>query len=369
MSLYKKPGSKYWWFNFVFRGRHVQKSSKVENRRVAADIERAYRTNLARGEVNIADRPKADRKTIGQLLDVLVNDYRARKKDNVKNLNLISTVRSELGDKYADALTTASVTEYVGGLRKPQKSRQKGRRSKSLADSTIKHRLQVLACAYELENAAREEARLDPLIVPRFPKLKEGDARSGFLGRAQFDVLRNHLPHDLQDFALFGYLVGWRKSAIAELEWSDVRDGNVYLRGVNSKNGKPYYVPIIGELTQLIERRKEARSVKTDSGVILSSLVFHRDGEATAEFRKSWATACKLAGCGGRLFHDLRRSAARNLIRSGVTKDVAKQVGGWKTDSMFTRYNVTAEEDLRDAMQKVTQYNEAESQKVVSIAK
>jgi hypothetical protein len=52
-----------------------------------------------------------------------------------------------------------------------------------------------------------------------------------------------------------------------------------------------------------------------------------------------------------------------------VAKDVAKQVGGWKTDSMFSRYNVTAEEDLRDAMEKVTQYNETERQKVVSIAK
>jgi integrase len=165
------------------------------------------------------------------------------------------------------------------------------------------------------------------------------------------------------------YVTGWRKSAIATLEWSDVRDGNVYLRGLRSKNGRPSYVPIVGELVQVIERRKDARSTKSGAGVLLSSLVFHRDGSSVAEFRKSWATACQKAGCEGRLFHDLRRSAARNLIRSGVTKDVAKQVGGWKTDSMFSRYNVTGEEDLRDAMQKVTIYNEGERQKIVSIAK
>jgi hypothetical protein len=56
--------------------------------------------------------------------------------------------------------------------------------------------------------------------------------------------------------------------------------------------------------------------------------VFHRDGEPVAEFRKSWATACKKAGCPGTLVHDLRRSAARNLIRSGCSQDVAKRVGG-----------------------------------------
>jgi len=368
MALYKKAGSKFWWYEFVFHGRRIQRSTKVENRHAAGDIEKAAWTQFARGEVGIEDRPNAERKTIGQLLDTLVNDFKARKKDNPKNLNLIATVRENLADRWADTFTTANATEYIKNLRRPpQKSKKKGRRSKSLANSTIKHRLRILSQAYGLENAAREEERLEPLIVPRFPKLPEGDARSGWLSRAQFDVLCSHLPADLKDFALFGYIVGWRKNAIATLEWSDVRDGNIYLRGVNSKSGNPYYVPIVGELVQLIARRKEARSVKTDSGVLISSLVFHRAGEPVSEFRKSWATACKKAGCEGRLFHDLRRSAARNLIRSGVTKDVAKQVGGWKTDSMFTRYNVTGEEDLREAMEKVTQYHKGEQQKVVTM--
>jgi integrase len=368
MSLYEKRGSRFWWYKFTFKGKRIQKSTKVENEREAGNIEKAAWTQLARGEVGIEEKPKAERKTIGQLLDALENDFKARKKDTPKNLNLIATVRKEFADRYADTLTTAAVTEYIRGLRTPRKSKQKGRRSKSLANSTIKHRLQILASAYEIENAAREEAKVPPLTVPRFPKLAEGEARSGFLGRAQFDVLRSYLPDELKDFALFAFFVGWRKSAIATLEWSDVRDGNIYLRGVNSKNGKPYYVPILGELVELIERRKEARSIKTNSGVLLSSLVFHRAGKPVAEFRKSWAMACRKSGCEGRLFHDLRRSAARNLIRSGVTKDVAKQVGGWKTDSMFNRYNVTGEEDLRDAMEKVTQYHQVEQQKVVTIA-
>jgi integrase len=366
MAIYKRGG--VWWYGFIFNGQRVQRSTKVENKREAENIEKAAWTQLARGEVNIADKPEADRRTIGQLLDVLVTDFKARNKGDIKNLNLIATVKRDLGDRWADTLTTAAVTEYVTNLRKSPKTKTKGRRSKSLADSTIKHRLQILASAYELENRAREEASLPPLIVPRFPKLSEGNARSGFLNRAPFDVLFSYLPADLKDFCLFGYLTGWRKSAIASLEWSDVRDGNIYLRGVHSKNKQPYYVPIIGELVQLIERREKVRSVKTDSSVLLSSLVFHRDGARISEFRKSWTTACKLAGCEGLLFHDLRRSAARQLIRSGTSKDVAKVVGGWKTDSMFSRYNVTGEEDLRDAMEKLKTYNETESKKVAVMA-
>jgi len=120
-------------------------------------------------------------------------------------------------------------------------------------------------------------------------------------------------------------------------------------------------------LVQLIERRKQARSIETENGVILSNQVFHRSGAPVAEFRKSWATACRLSGREGQLFHDLRRSAARNLIRSGCSMDTAKKVGGWKTDSISTRYDIISEEDLQDAVEKVSEYNEAESQKVVAI--
>ncbi|MGB2652706.1 MAG: site-specific integrase, partial [Candidatus Acidiferrum sp.] len=366
MSVYKQEGSKYFWYGFTFKGRRVQKSTKVTNQREAENIEKAAWTQLARGEVAIADKPEAERKTVGNLLDALVEDFKARKKDSVKNLNLVATVRKDLGDKWADTLTTAGIKDYVSTLRKAPRTKQKGRRSKSLADSTIKHRLQILASAFELENFAREEAKLPLLLVPRFPKLTQDNARDGFLNRAPFDVLYSHLPADLKDFALFAYLTGWRKSAIANLEWSDVRDGNIYLRGVYSKNKKPYFVPIIGELVQLTERREEA-AIKMGTTIVLDSPVFHRDGARIDEFRKSWATACEKAGCEGLLFHDLRRSAARQLIRSGTSKDVAKMVGGWKTDSMFSRYNVTGEEDLRAAMEAVTKYNEAESKKVVAM--
>lgn len=358
MSVYRKPGSKFWWYEFTFRGLRIQRSSKATNRREAENIEKAAWTQYARSEVSIGEKPKAARKTIAQLLDMAEKDLAARKKDARTNLNLIGCVRSEIGDVYADALSTERVTEYVASLRKPSR-KHKGRKTKCLSNSSIKHRLQVLRSCFALENAARAEQRLDLLITPRFPKLQDGEARSGFLGRPQFDLLRSHLPADLKDFALFGYLTGWRRGAIASLEWSDVRDDCVFLRGSHSKNGKPYFLPIVGELSGLIERRKKAR--------VFSPLVFHRQGEPIVEFRKAWRTACKRAGLDGRLFHDLRRSAARNLIRSGVSKDVAKAVGGWKTESMFSRYNVCAEEDLRDAMQKVTKYNEAESQKVASI--
>lgn len=51
MSIYKRGG--VYWFHFEFDDRHIQKSTKQGNPRVARQIEAAYRTKLAKGEVGI----------------------------------------------------------------------------------------------------------------------------------------------------------------------------------------------------------------------------------------------------------------------------------------------------------------------------
>jgi integrase len=97
------------------------------------------------------------------------------------------------------------------------------------------------------------------------------------------------------------------------------------------------------ELKELLEERWAWRE---------GLFVFHRDGARIGSFRYVWARACKKAGLEGRLVHDLRRTAARDFRRRGVSEGETMKLCGWKTRAMFDRYNIIDEADLAEAVAK-----------------
>jgi integrase len=211
--------------------------------------------------------------------------------------------------------------------------------------ATVNRETQLLGQAFRLA-----QERLLVQRVPHIRHLPERNARQGFFEQDEFKRVVEYLPSYLKDFARFAYLSGWRKGEIAQLQWSDVdRQARVIrLRPAASKTQDGRVLVLHGELWGLIERQWEAR------GSVL--WVFHRREFQIGDLKKAWRTACRKAGVPGKLFHDLRRTAVRNMVRAGVPERVAMAISGHKTRSIFDRYNIVNEDDLREAMTKTEIY-------------
>ena len=113
-----------------------------------------------------------------------------------------------------------------------------------------------------------------------------------------------------------------------------------------------------------LKRRAAARSIEKNGVVEIAELVFHRgDARPIFEFRKSWRTACRLAECPGKLVHDFRRTCARDLIRSQLPESIAMRVTGHLTNSVFKRYAISDDGDLREALRSVATYRKKQAPK------
>jgi integrase len=339
-----------WWIGFYVDGKEQRESTKTNDEERAKKILRAKLKEVHAHELD-PTKPflsQSNRKrSIADLMDALKADYQIRGIARMQNLSTIKRARADFGMIRATALTSQDVDGYI-----------QDRLAEGYAKATINRILQVLKQSYTLAK----------LPAPEIRKLDESDnVRRGFFAESEIRKVIANLSPALADFTLFAWLCGMRKSEIASLRWEDVDGDCIRLRAENAKNGKSRALPLEGELAELIARRKAARQVKVNGTVMLSALIFHRKGEAIREFRKAWAAACTKAGV-RRLFHDLRRSAVRNMISAGVPQTIAMKISGHETPSMFQRYAIASETDLRTALRSTQQYLATAKENVVAMA-
>jgi integrase len=269
-------------------------------------------------------------------------------------------------------------TEYAINGRKSLKHLQRriklhltpffgGRKMTDLSAADIRTftegRLAAGASAAEVNRELAAVKRMFTLAVqagklhakPHIPMLKEDNVRKGFLEPTQFTDVKGHLPKALQPLLEFAYLTGWRiTSEILPLEWRHVDwDGRVVrLDPGTTKSGEGRAYPFTARLETLLkERLLEHERLKKQGQII--ALVFHRNGKRIKNVRGAWQSACTAAGVPGRLLHDMRRSAVRNLERDGVSRSAAMAMVGHKTESIYRRYAIVDAGALRDAAAKI----------------
>lgn len=177
-----------------------------------------------------------------------------------------------------------------------------------------------------------------------------------------------------QPFVEAAYITGWRRGELRNLRWSQVdwESGAIRLERGTTKSGEPRSFPFIAHprLAELLREQRGATSALERELDCVCPWVFHRKGHQITWHYQAWHTACEKAGIPGRLLHDLRRSAVRNLVRAGASEQVAMSITGHKTRSVFDRYHIVSSSDQIEAVKKLAALHGAivpEPRKVVAI--
>jgi integrase len=211
-------------------------------------------------------------------------------------------------------------------------------------------------------------------VRPDFSLLRENNARRGFITEKQMEAIRAAMPEDLRGLVTFLFYSGWRVGEALSLEWSRVdRDtGVIRLEMGETKTGEARTLPYgaLSELRKVIDSQCARREALQRQHRAFTPFVFFRERKREIkqrarkaspirrvlhiDFLEAWQAAVNAAGVPGRIPHDLRRSAARNMLQAGIPQRLAMALGGWKTSSVFHRYGIVDETMLRDALAKLS---------------
>jgi integrase len=218
--------------------------------------------------------------------------------------------------------------------------------------------------------------------MPAFPHLKENNVRKGFLDDSQYRKLVEGAELWFRALVECGRTYGWRVSELLNMRVTqiDLVQRVIRLEPGTTKNADGREVFMTDAVHALL--------LACVTGKAPDGHVFSRsNGKPVRSFRGTWERECTRAGVGrlvcahcgtpaqdtakcsqcgfkgtkytGLIFHDLRRTAARNLRRAGIAETVIMKIGGWRTRSVFERYAIVSRTDIADAMRKL-QLSEAQ---------
>ena len=187
---------------------------------------------------------------------------------------------------------------------------------------------------------------------PYIPSLEENNTRKGFFEQEEYEAVLAKLPEHLRPVVTFVYCIGWRtRSEVLRLTWSqvDLTVGTVRPEVGDTKNKDGRLIYLTEELhAMFMNQWHEHQTLYPDC-----PWVFRDHGKQVKTFYKSWRKACLAAQLPGKLGHDFRRTAVRNMVRAGIPERVAMQIAGHKTRSVFDRYHIVADSDLKEAAQRL----------------
>jgi integrase len=286
--------------------------------------------------------PDADKTTFEDMVRMLLDNYKLNGQRSAKRVETaLVHLRAFFTFARVPDITSDRIAAYI-----------RTRQEAEAAPATIGYELACLKRAFNLAVQAGKATHR-----PYIPSVRVDNARKGFFEPVDFAAVGAKLPPALRSYVGFLYLTGWRAGEARGLTWADVNfeAGVVRLEPGTTKNreGREFPFAVLQPLADLLkQQRDQTRELERRSGRIIAH-VFHRNGKPIKSCVRAWKAACKAAGHEGRLIHDLRRSAVRNLERAGVSRSVAMKLTGHKTEAVYRRYAITSQSDLSEGVAKL----------------
>ncbi len=353
-----------WWFRYYRNGRRFEESSGSEKKGVAMDLLKIREGDVAKG---IPVSSRVGRLRFDEASKDLITEYRVNTRRSIDELERRIRLHLEpfFGGRKITSITPSDVRAYVAHRQEAgivaARGEKKGERIGDVSNAEINRELTILKRIF---NLAIQSEKL--LHKPHIALLRESNTRTGFFEPEQYAALMRHLPTPLRPVIEFSYITGWRiTSEVLPLQWRhvDFDGGEIRLDAGTTKNGDGRVFPITDDLRTLLKAREVEQDRLKKAGHVCPFVFFRevadeRGGEKKPRrivaFTKGWKRATIAAACPGRIPHDLRRTAVRNMVRRGVPERVAMQLTGHKTRSVFERYNIVSDGDLKTAAEQLS---------------
>ncbi len=351
------------WIKYYRNGRPFRESTATLDKGEA-------RRKLKRREGEVADGRfrgiRVERTKFEQLADDLRTDYTVNKKKTLRRVNeLVAHLEIAFRGCRAVEITSDRIQAYIAQ-----------RQADGAANGTINRELGALKRMFSL---ASKQTPPKIAQAPYIPQLKESNIRSGFFEHEDFLALRGALPDYAQVAVTLAYYSGMRMGEVCSLKWDQVSwienkpegkenkpEGKLYLKAEDTKTDTPRVLYFQDDLFRVLEAWKQRCGTKWPQ----CPWVCHRGGVRLQSLKRSWYEACARVGLGqrvpneekgrevwqGKIPHDLRRTAIRNMVKAGVSEKVAMVISGHKTRSVFDRYNIVNEADLKAAADRLSGY-------------
>ncbi|MBB5066102.1 tyrosine-type recombinase/integrase [Granulicella mallensis] len=360
-SIYKRPDSAVYWLKYSRHGKPYRESSGETDLRKA---ERKLKVRLSEITTGQFIGPQAERIKVAELADDFLREYRINERKSIDD----ATARWNLhlkpffGHWKAVDVSSNSISEYIDQ-----------RQQEGAKNATINREVAALKRMFRL---GQQSTPAKVLRMPHFPHLRENNVRKGFLEDSQYNKLVAGTELWFRALVECGRTYGWRISELLTMKVGqiDLLQRVIRLDPGTTKNSDGREVFLTDALHSLL--------TACVTGKAKDDAVFTRpNGIAVRSFRDAWEKACVNAGVGqfvcyscsksmssespcgkcngkrakysGLIFHDLRRTAARNLRRAGISETVIMKIGGWRTRSVFERYAIVSRGDIVEAMQKL----------------